>query len=510
MRELLKAVVLNQVSYSGDGEPLDRPGDTAEVTQLQQAALPARPLLSRAEVLDDLRNSFRRIWTPDNAEYQAVADLLQEREKLLQLAHPYFRDTANQVVKIVKQRADGVVQRDALDLEIDGALRSQLVGLLNSVPQPLKDLWLGLPVGTDRSDRLLQLSQVFYWSLSRMIEFAIDADSKTVPRIEVRNRGTVAGEPSPYALHTCVDVPFAVSHVLGLRSTDPWMAALQLALEWAHDTKEVGKQLHWVEGRFTEGRIVLDDLETQLPLRRLGQKLAIGVELLTESEFDEIYQYDMSAHDRYVQEVAPIVEQCRRDYQLETDPWLTKILLRDPFVFGGLALQVNLGSKILLRHDPVVRASGLTAAGARGLAEAICTTEPGDRIADMATLERHIEQHKDDLGLMRFKILAYCSRMLNMYEKLNDAIESLDQAVQPTMQRAMRIYLAVLAVKFDQMNQEIPYSTKRIDRRELLRFYESVFVPIQSAADRTIEPFIHDKIRNVLLGSSSAAAKGEP
>ena len=497
--------------HFNDSQPSDQPsnGADASLESLERARLPAFAPLSRADVFEDLRNSLNRIWTPENVEYRAVSELLQQREQLLELAHPYFRDAASRVVKIVTHQATGVLQRSALDLEIDGAVRLALVELLNNVPQQLKDLWLGLPAGTDHSDRLLQLSQVFYWSLSRMIQFGIDGDSKTVPRIEVRNRGTVAGEPAPYALHTCVDVPFAVSHILELRSSDPWMAALQLATEWAHDTKEVGKQLHWVEGRFTEGVIILGDLDSQLPLRKLGQKLAIGVELLTESEFDEIYEYDKAAYQRFADSVESLVQQCKQEYKLETDPWLTKILLRDPLVFGGLALQVKLGSKLLCVGDPAVRASGLSASAARGLAEAICTTEQGDRVADMATLERHIEQHKSDLGLMRFKILAYCSRMLNMYEKMVDAVEYLDPQIQPKMQRALRTYLSVLAVKFDQMNLEIPDGAKRIRRGELLRFYAGVFVPIQTAADRAIEPFIHQKINNIIRGSSHAVTHDE-
>ena len=458
--------------------------------------------MTRAEQLQDLHNSLSRIWSPDNFDYRYVMEVLQQREQLLQSAHPYFRDAANRVVKIVTQRANGVVQGAALNLEVDGAVRGELVALLNNVPQPLKDLWLGLPSGTDRYERLLQLSQVFYWSLSRMIQFGIDGDSAKVPNIEVKHRGTVDGEPAPYALHTCVDVPFAVSKILGLRSIDPWSASMQLALEWVHDTKEVGQQLEWVEGRFTDGVIVLGELDAQLPLRRLGQKLAIGTELVTESEFEEIYNFDPAAYDDFEKSVNSRIERCIADYQLDSCQWITKILLRDPLVFGGLALQISSGTKSLCEYDSSARASGLKVAAARNLAQTICTTEAGDRVADMATLERHIEQHKNDLGLMRFKILAYCSRMLNMYEKLVEANEYLDPQFQPLMQRALRTYLAVLAVKFDQMNLEIPDGAKRIKREELLRFYDNIFVPIQTAADLVTQPFVDKKISSVLKGSS--------
>lgn len=486
-----------------DNNP-EQSGDTAE---FDQQRLPAVPKLSRIEQLEDLRNSLNRIWSAASNEYKDVTQQLEQREVLLQLAHPYFRDAANRVVKIITNRANGVVQHSALDLEIDAAVRGELVSLLNSVPQELKDLWLGLPEGIDKSERLLQLTQVFYWSLSRMIEFAVDADSSRVPHIEVRNRGMVDGEPAPYALHTCVDLPFAVSNILNLRSSESWKAALQIAMEWAHDTKEVGKQLKWVEGRFTEGTVSLDDLSSQLPLRRLGQKLEVGIEILTESELDEISEFNPKAVSEYEKKISKYVKQCSKEYKLEVDPWITKILLRDPIVFGGLAMQVKLAVNMLCNFDASVRYSGLSTSAACDLAETICSTESGDRVADMFTLERHIEQHKSNPSLMRFKILAYCSRMLNMYEKLVESSEKLSADKQPAMQRALRSYLAVLAVKFDQMNQQIPDGTERIRREDLLKFYQNVFIPIQNAADEVSAPFVEHKLQRVLRNSIQPVKK---
>ena len=173
----------------------------------------------------------------------------------------------------------------------------------------------------------------------------VGADNKVQPRKRKSKIGDVSNPV--YQIHTHVEVPFILEK-FGFIDSD----LLSIALGVNHDTTEEGMRAVREEDGVIHAEVIrIKDLVGKFPENNLGRKLAMGIQVLTESEKDEIERSHPNIFSSLLNrdlrkpngDLVKVSEEYRR-IKAETkqrDEDITEHLIEGPLKYGGLALQVR-------------------------------------------------------------------------------------------------------------------------------------------------------------------------
>lgn len=403
-------------------------------------------------------------------------ELLRIRQEALDSAHPAFYEATSKVIQVF---------RDATDLEQGpeelkpGSTRSIYSHLFASQKEN-SWLWPHLPLNAPEE---LVKSPYFKFFCLVMNKYKTKADNGEIaPRIRL---GRINGKSIPYSLHTHVDLEVFIN-LLGL-GEKPFTHLLGEG----HDLQEEGL----IFGRNHE-LVAVDPkyLIDKFSEENIGLKLAIGIPILTESEY-EIMGKAIPGIGSYKDHPAVnkvFIEALTNYYNQEN--YIKQIVLENPFKFGGLAVQIKkavekliTSSSLKLNKDELLE-----------LANSIVSVELTDRMSDMSDIERIVEKYgKKYPGYSRFSTIYYACRMLNMYEKLTSSIELLK--ANDFYKEAKETYLDILEVKITDVNEKLKgIGEKPISTDELFTFYKDTFKPMQEIADKMADSFIEEKTNEIL------------
>lgn len=412
---------------------------------------------------------------PDERRYElsqrAVRRLLASRENLLRESKGAISRAADEISREYNLQANKPGYEGLTYESVNRIFKD----LLSSLPPAARALWPSL---YDASEpERLQLFKVFSWSFNRMKDRSACEEGV---EFRIKARGAIGGEEMPYPAHTHLDVPFCM-RMLGLPLDE-----LSLALAACHDTFEEGIGIQVMLDKLDVRRVDLNELVSRFSEGHLGTSLAVGIAALTES--------------RYVDIVLALPEESILSFEAQArlhrgditvfrgwDRVLTKIHLQDPLVFGGLALQVC---------ETVRSLVAMAGTAPLALARSILEVELGDRVSDMATLERQLDYYSADPSFARYRTIAYASRLLNMQEKVTAAAALLSG---PSLDAPLSAYREVLRAKLEEISDRLSVlGERRIDERSLREFHEEVFRPIQERADEALHPHIETKVSGFL------------
>jgi hypothetical protein len=229
-------------------------------------------------------------------------------------------------------------------------------------------------------------------------------------------------------------------------------------------------------------------------------QLAVGIPTLTETEYLDLA---MALPNEKIEDFENFVRPLYRS-QVEATPghdrWLTKIFLQDPLVFGGLALQIATTVRVLSQYISGIEPELLLdKEEANRLLLGIVEVELADRMSDMSTLERHLEGPVEEYAYSRFRVMAYAARMLNMHDRLSEAVSDLPQDDKLRFEGAFRKYLAVLACKLEEVSEGLEKAgVPGITPQSFDTYYREVFSPVQRKAEEATADFLSRKVERNL------------
>ena len=91
--------------------------------------------------------------------------------------------------------------------------------------------------------------------------------------------------------------------------------------------------------------------------------------------------------------------------------------------------------------------------------------------------------------------------MLNMHEKLGQAVTFLGKESQEHFQAALDSLLRVLAVKVEEMGPRLKaMGQPAIEESEISNCHTLIFAPIQNQADHLMAGFVTEKVKRMLDG----------
>lgn len=448
----------------------------------ESPALPAGREIERGSGLAELARLLVRDREAPAPELQRAREILDGRAELMRECQAPFTSAAAAISSeyTIQTKQPGY---EGLSYATVNAVFGALV---DALPQAARALWPGFEAAHEGSP----LFKVFSWSFNRMK----DRETSGEERIRIKSRGEIDGQPLPYPMHTHLDVPYCM-RALGY---EPALGATALAA--CHDAFEEGNGIRIALEKIDLRSLDLKDLIGRFPDEGLGRQLSAGIPALTESEYvDVALRLPVEAIEEFEDFARPLYPAAREAFP-ERMAGVTKIHLQDPLVFGGLALQIRdtLEEIAKLASEP----EGAHPLGKRGLedlAENIVRVELADRLSDMATLDRQIDDYPEDLDYARYRIVAYASRMLNMHDQIERGAESLPEEARSRCELARGRYIAVLAEKIEESSRRLEAEGARsITLDDVRNFHERIFRPIQAKADEVMREFLKGKIGGYL------------
>lgn len=419
------------------------------------------PRLSRQSTHEDLTNA---------------RELLRIRQEALDSAHPAFYEATSKVIQVFRDTTNGTDSPEELK---PGSTR----GIYSTLFANQKNnywLWPHLPLNSPEE---LVKSPYFRFFCLVMNKYKTKADNGEIaPRIRL---GRINGKSIPYSLHTHVDLEVFIN-LLGLGEKP-----LTHLLGEGHDLQEEGLRFginhDLVE---VDPKYLIDKFSEE----NIGLKLAIGIPVLTESEY-EIMEKAIPDIGLYKEHslVGKVFNEALSSYSNQED-YVKQIVLQNPFKFGGLAVQIKKAVEKIVASP----SSKLSKDELLDLANSIVSVELTDRMSDMSDLERIVEKYgKKYPNYSRFSTIHYACRMLNMYEKLTSSIELLK--ADDFYKEAKEAYLDILEVKITDVNEKLKgIGENPISTNELFNFYRDTFKPMQEIADRIADSFLEEKTNKIL------------
>jgi hypothetical protein len=301
-----------------------------------------------------------------------------------------------------------------------------------------------------------------------------------------------------YPIHTHIELPYFGYVFNFLRSK------LTLSMMFSHDCEEEGLRLK------TDRNGDIASLEPidlrQLDHRGFDKNIRLGVYLLTEAR--SVREMVEDHHLTRLIKEGPIKDQMN-DFELlfisvddNAQEFLQqrKILIEDPLIFGGLALQIAAGVEFLMAHlesDEL----GMNKGEMLDLAKAVVATEMADRMSDAMGLERFVYAKKySNKEMARFKTMNYVCRLMNMYEKLvyaRELIKSADPEFDG-FEEGFEAYTGILEIMVERVNVGLEtFHVKRLTWQEIQHYYYDKFKPRQELCDRYAKPYVNRRIKEI-------------
>lgn len=398
-------------------------------------------------------------------------DFFSRRQRLMRQMAPAFIMSSEAVERVYQSH----LELDQIGLP-PGSTRFIYASLVGGLGEDYARI--AGPLATDLADPESRLFRVFGWSLNRMKEAGDEPDRL----LRMITRGSLDDLKLPYGMHTHLDVPLAIS-ALGFAPSE-----LTLAFAFSHDTFEEGSFNQQLVGEGNERRLQTQSLDLKALAHifgpQFGNALALGIQMLTESEYEEIEA--QVPHDQIQQYISEAERFVHRPDEMRSIPrkWDQKYHFEDPLVFGGLALQIS--KSVGLLPETLLRA--------------IVEAEMGDRLSDISDMERFFVSHADSPMVARYRFLLYSSRMLNMLDKLSKVAATVnDIKWQADFERASRRYRQLLWLKIESLNVSLMrFEIMPISKFEMADFYHNRFREIQRRADDVMDPFLERKITGLV------------
>jgi hypothetical protein len=381
---------------------------------------------------------------------------------------------------------------------------SRYAELAPVVSQEVRELW---EVGKISEEAETTFERVFEWNFDRLKRLE---SSPGIPQVDIARRyGTLNSLSIPYPVHTHIDVPYAMKQAGLLRTP------FSLYVAFAHDSIEEGRNLIFSseEAALLE-EVSAETFRSDFPEAGLGDRLAIAVRVLTESTFNTMVDaLDPVQLEELERTTGAAREQAQEKFS-DREERIYKIAVKDPMVFGGLASQIPLTVKYLLRdYEQIPSLARISEEHRLEIATSIIATEIGDRLSDMATLEGDIEWFVEDarvraegdhteeeaVGFAVHKITAYAARLINMHEKLTEAISFFPQETQELYKQGMDLYLGTLVAKVSEIDSTLrQYHHSGLTISDIQEYSLREFQPAQRKAEEIFAGFVDDKVRQIL------------
>jgi hypothetical protein len=444
-------------------------------------------------------------------------EYLSNRDLVLAGANPILLREAvetseyyNRLLQRHIQSSSGSVAGNT-SLEPHGTV-SRYSELIPFVSNQVKALW---DVGRQGAGVEGEFERAFEWNFDRLKKLE---QGSAGPRVGIARRfGDIDGLSIPYPIHTHVDVPFAMSQA-GLLKT-----SLALYVAFAHDSIEEGRNLIYnLDEQASLVEVSAENFKDFFPDGQLGDRVAIGVRALTESSFARMSA--VIGHEK-ISELYELSVESRRSAlgRFPDRDWrIDKIYIEDPMVFGGLATQIPVVARCLMEKDSFSVLTRFSLEERQELIVSIIATEIGDRLSDMASLEGDIDWFFDEanirteksspeesesaikeaLDFATFKISAYTCRLLNMHEKLSEAVRVLPEEVQGQFAEGLELYLGTLYAKITEIDTTLKgYGHQGLSIASLQHFFEEEFRPFQQKAEEVFGGFVQQKVESIISGT---------
>jgi hypothetical protein len=360
--------------------------------------------------------------------------------------------------------------------------REVISGVLLQLPSPMQRIWSDA-IHNNRN-QFNQIRKAFCWAFKSLVS----VDSKN--QIAIKDRSL----KMPYAVHTHVDVPYAIACIIrGVPDS------LTLAVSCTHDSKEEGKFIVWDEIERTAIACDFDasKLKGIFPNDNLGTRLAISIPTLTESTFDEMKSYcDVP---KLIKKVNAILEEAGESIVSEDNLKYHKFYVKDPLVFGGLALQIQSVVENLLvgpNKD-------------EDLAFSIVITEIADRISDVSSLEYYFN-YQSEFGpqAARRRVMCLYGRIHNMLDKLSQTQQLFESADKKNLiDNGLKFLQALLEEKIDILKDLFPEVPLAKITKEQLAEHQNLLNLIQPIVDSHMKPFVENKSQNIFEEAYSWSAQ---
>ena len=422
---------------------------------------------------------------------QIANEVLEERPHILSPVNQQFVAASRIILTLYnhfhQHNRDAIPPGHELPLHSTGLV---YMGLLTSLKK-YKRLWPQIPV----DDENLQGNPHFGFFCLVLNKYKTSNGKE----FELKTReGEMDGYPIAYATHTHADLPnFMNSYSLG-------SSHKTFSLAGGHDLEEEGLRFipgvesHEIDAKYLVDRFTEDNL---------GIFLAIGIPTLTESKY-EVMKKGKTGIDRetlrHYEASEPVTRLLAESISKLPPAFKSQIdilILHSPLEYGGLALQIRRVVEILLNEAKANPQSETTLSNEemRLLAKSLIEVELADRMSDISELEWFVvTKHSDAPHFGRYKTIFKACRMLNMFEKLLDAIEL--GGWQNDFQNATDGFTAILEAKIIEINEHLRTKGQNtIDDKELLQFYYEKFRPVQQEADLAMAGFIENKVKRMLI-----------
>lgn len=437
-------------------------------------------------------------------KFNRARTLLRERNELLaSLVHPLGEHMGKIVTEFNKPPVPNLKHELA-----DGQTRPiHFPFFKDGVGKSIFALWFGKDADVDAiqqdpTKRPVLKAALYGFNKLKIIDVSGHASLRT-------RKGKIGDVEKPvYQIHTHVEVPFVLDK-LGLVNRSDF---LDIALGVNHDTTEEGvRALVDTDGIRHAEPVNTASLIRLLPENDLGRKLAMGIQILTESEIKDIEREmpDVMKDLRKAKITVGdnrTVEDVYAGIKVKTnqaDKHIKEHVVEGPLKYGGLALQVRKFAEKAMNGE-LSRISGLSPQESRRLAQAAINVELADRVGDMAGLTRVVAAEDLTPEYKKERVMLYAARMLNMMEKLQDAT----RLIQPgrMSKPIFSFYKQILEVQLAQVNEEFRKrhildgegNAMHIFSQEMTEYYWGTARPIQVQADRLMEDFTERKVNRII------------